>query len=133
MSSWRSTALLGLLIASIQIGAFWTATAALRSHGASMEAMVAKMDQVEYLQLADTMLSAHRFALFPDAPAEIFRTPGYPTFVAMTYLVSAHWYWAPFVASGILLGLITSIVALLGMEMGLTVGISLLAGSGHRK
>lgn len=94
-----------------------------------MEAMVAKMDQIEYLQLADTMLSAHRFALSPDAPAEIFRTPGYPAFVAITYLVSGHWYWAPFVASGVLLGLIAVIVALLAMEIGATRRASLLAGA----
>jgi hypothetical protein len=125
----RSSLILGCVIALIHIMSFFFVAWLLQSHGASMEAMVAKMDQVEYLQLADTMFSAHRFALSPDAPAEIFRTPGYPTFVAMTYLASSHWYWAPFVASGILLGLIASIVALLGMEMGLTVGISLLAGA----
>lgn len=129
MSFGRSLVILGSLIALVQLGAFWAATEALHSHGASMQAMVAKMDQVEYLQLADTMLGSHRFALSPDAPAEIFRTPGYPAFVAFTYLVSGHWYWAPFVANALLLGLIAIVVALLSSELGLSRRSSLIAGA----
>jgi hypothetical protein len=128
MSDRRAFALLGILVAFVQIGAFWATTAALRSHGASMQAMVAKMDQIDYLELADTLLSTHRFALSPEAPAEVFRTPGYPVFVAGTYLLSGHWYWAPFVASGILLGLIATLVALTAFELGLSRRAALASG-----
>ncbi len=129
MSSWRSIALLGALVAFVQLGAFWAATAALGSHGASMEAMVTKMDQIDYLELADTLLTVHRFALTPEAAPEIFRTPGYPVFVASTYVLSGHWYWAPFVASSLLLGLIAVIVALTALELGLSHRTALVSGA----
>lgn len=128
MSFGRAVALLGIFVTIVQLGAFWTATEALASHGARMETMIAKMDQAEYLRLADTMLGTHRFALSPKAAPEIFRTPGYPAFVALTYLVSDHWYYAPFVGSSILLGLLAAVTALLAAELGLSRRYSLTAG-----
>lgn len=44
----------------------------------------AASDSQEYVGLAKTMLSAHRFALTPNGPPDAFRTPGYPAFVAAT-------------------------------------------------
>lgn len=125
----RSLALLGVSVALVQLTAFYGSVRALESGGASMEAMVAKMDQVEYLRLADTMLTDRRFALAPDASAEVFRTPGYPAFVAFSYILSGHWYWAPFFASALLVGLLAAFVALLAASLGLSRSMSLASGA----
>ena len=46
------------------------------------EFLTATGDSGGYVSLAETMLSSHRFALEPTDPPEVFRTPGYPAFLA---------------------------------------------------
>lgn len=42
-------------------------------------------DSIDYINLAHTMLSAHRFALTSTSSPEFFRTPGYPAFLAILF------------------------------------------------
>jgi len=94
-----------------------------------MQAMIVRSDQNDYLQLAHTMLTAHRFAMTPDSPPEVFRTPGYPTFIALIDLMSGDWYWAPFVVNGVLVGLLAVLVSLIATQLALPRHASLLAGA----
>lgn len=55
--------------------------------GVPAEAVIVQgSDAHEYVGLAHTMLSEHRFAFSPDASPEVFRTPGYPFFLAALLL-----------------------------------------------
>lgn len=52
-----------------------------------------------YVQLADNLLKNHVFSLSPSAPfvPDIFRTPGYPAFLALIKLLGLHSpYWVVF-------------------------------------
>ena len=125
----RQLALLGLGVALLHAGAFFGTAALMEGHGASMPAMIAKMDQIEYMQLADTMLSAGRFALWPTAAPEIFRTPGYPVLIALIDVFTGHWYWALFCVHALMVGILAMVVALIGSEIGLSRRLALLAGT----
>ena len=125
----RNLLILGSAITALHVGAFWGATYLLEAHGASMPVMITKMDQIEYLQLADTMLNSGRFALSADSAPEIFRTPGYPTFIALVNILTGDWYWGLFITHALLLGLIAVLVALMSNELGFSRKTSIVAGT----
>ncbi len=66
------------------------------AHGRSVEQMIASPDSVGYITLARTMLSDHRFALTATSAPDVFRTPGYPAFLALLFSVSSSLLIVPF-------------------------------------
>lgn len=70
-------------------------------------------DEQEYAGLAQTLLSAHRFALTPSSPPEAFRTPGYPAFIAALLVVTNSW-WSIVVVQILLSAFSTVLIYLLG-------------------
>lgn len=124
----QALAVLGVSVAFLHIALFVGTSYLMHTQGASMPATIAKMDQIEYMQLAYTMLDHGRFALSADVPPEIFRTPSYPALIAFVNAFSGQRYWSIFVSHGILLGLLAIIVTLIAAELGLSRRASLLAG-----
>ena len=62
-------------------------------------ARVLREDSIgSYVPLSHTLLSHGRFAEKPDAAPDIFRTPGYPVFLAATIAVAGDSIWRSLVA-----------------------------------
>jgi len=128
--SWRTQlAALGTLVTLIHFGAFAGISALMEHQGAHMPAVIAEMDQIEYMRIAETLLDHGRFALSADAEPEIFRTPGYPMLIAAVSALTGERYWSMFVLQGILVGLLSILVAYFAKETGLSHRLSLIAGA----
>lgn len=127
--SWRAQyALLGALVALFHFSAFAGISALMERQGAHMPAVIAEMDQIEYMRIAETLLDQGRFALGAEAEPEIFRTPGYPVLIAAVSALTGERYWSVFALQGILAGLLSILVVLIATETGLSRRLSLIAG-----
>ncbi len=73
-------------------------------------------DAHEYVSLAHTMLSTHRFALTPSGAPEFFRTPGYPALLAIIFSI-VNPVAAASVVNIILTGISAALVYLIGVRI----------------
>ena len=90
--------LLGLVIAVAYTVVFFVTFLHASRSGVTLEQyVVATDDSTEYISIARTLLSDHRFALSPEAMPEVFRAPGYPFFLALLLLVFGSILAIPFV------------------------------------
>lgn len=119
---------LAIIIATLHALTFFGTASLMQQHGASMKEMILKMDQVQYLQLADTMLDYGRFALSPQSEPELFRTPGYPITILAVETVTQRYFWGIFLFHVILLGFLAAVVGLTASRIGLTRNAALTAG-----
>ncbi|MDZ4227548.1 MAG: glycosyltransferase family 39 protein [Patescibacteria group bacterium] len=87
------------------------------SHGTTTTELLSPGgDAQEYVVLAHTMLSSHRYAHTPDAPPEFFRSPGYPAFAAMVLAASDSVIALSF-AQILLIALSVALIFLIGAEL----------------
>lgn len=113
----RTCALLAIGVVLVYGICTWSAFSAVERSGSTLDSYIAgASDSQEYVALAHTMLSVHRFAMTPEALPEVFRTPVYPAFIAVTLL---------------LFGSLTAVVALQIALMALTVVLIYLIGARH--
>jgi 4-amino-4-deoxy-L-arabinose transferase-like glycosyltransferase len=82
---------------------------------AAERGVVLTLDAVNYHQLAVQLLESHRFALEPNGPPHVMRTPGYSAFLAAAYATGGARPWV-----GLLAQILLDVAAcgLIGLALG---------------
>jgi hypothetical protein len=112
----RSIALVLAIVSAIVYGSLflWMYLSGV-AHGMSLAQLITAPDSAGYLSLAHTMLDYHRFALSSLAPADFFRVPGYPFFIAVLLAVF-HSLAAIPIAQLVLTAASVSLIYLIGIR-----------------
>jgi len=87
-------------------------------------------DAKNYITLAEHLLSEHEFSVYSGETGyrEAARTPGYPLFIAFSYLLSGKWDWLIIVMQCLLDALISLMIFSIGIVLLHSVNAALFAG-----
>lgn len=113
----RYTALITLVAGLFHAALFFWGSHLLATHAHGFEALVSKSDQNEYVSIAHTWLNTGRFALSPESPPEVFRTPGYPAMLAFFFALFPHTFSFPYLFQALMTGVTAGAVFLLARRI----------------